>query len=74
MGKELRYTRAGPRPGDLRRSCLENTKAASVLGWKPIITLDEGLARTITYFEAVFQFKNGPLYFKGVDRIVKHHV
>jgi UDP-glucose 4-epimerase len=52
MGKELRYTRAGPRPGDLRRSCLENAKAASVLGWKPSFSLDEGLARTIAHFTA----------------------
>ena len=52
MGKELRYTRAGPRPGDLRSSCLENAKAATVLGWKPNFSLDEGLARTISYFSA----------------------
>jgi UDP-glucose 4-epimerase len=52
LGKELRYTRAGPRPGDLRRSCLENAKAAGTLGWKPAIDLDEGLARTIAYFSS----------------------
>lgn len=50
--KELKYTRAGPRPGDIRRSCLENSKAARVLGWKPGFTLDEGLARTVTWFTA----------------------
>jgi UDP-glucose 4-epimerase len=52
MGRELRYTRAGPRPGDLKRSCLDNTRAASVLGWKPGFSLDEGLARTIASFTA----------------------
>ena len=52
MGKELKYTRAGPRPGDLRRSCLDNSKAARVLGWKPTHDLDEGLARTIAFFTA----------------------
>lgn len=50
MGKELKYTRAGPRPGDLRRSCLDITKAARVLGWKPTFSLEEGLARTVTFF------------------------
>jgi UDP-glucose 4-epimerase len=50
MGKELKYTRAGPRPGDLRRSCLDITKAARVLGWKPSFSLEEGLARTISFF------------------------
>jgi UDP-glucose 4-epimerase len=52
MGKELKYTRAGPRPGDLRRSCLEIAKAARVLGWKPSFSLEEGLARTVSYFTA----------------------
>jgi len=52
MGKELKYTRGGPRPGDLRRSCLDITKAARVLGWKPSFSLEEGLARTIPYFTA----------------------
>jgi UDP-glucose 4-epimerase len=50
MGKELKYTRAGPRPGDLRRSCLDNAKAARVLGWKPSFSLEEGLARTVSFF------------------------
>jgi UDP-glucose 4-epimerase len=49
-GKELKYTRAGPRPGDIRRSCLDNSKALRVLGWKPGFTLDEGLSRTVAWF------------------------
>jgi UDP-glucose 4-epimerase len=52
MGKELKYTRAGPRPGDLRRSCLDIAKAARVLGWKPSFSLEEGLARTVSFFTA----------------------
>ncbi|HUI69291.1 MAG TPA: NAD-dependent epimerase/dehydratase family protein [Spirochaetia bacterium] len=52
MGKELKYTRAGPRPGDLRRSCLDNSKAVQVLGWKPGCDLDGGLAKTIAFFSA----------------------
>ncbi len=51
-GKELKYTRAGPRPGDLRSSCLDNGKAARVLGWKPGFDLDEGLSRTFSWFSA----------------------
>jgi UDP-glucose 4-epimerase len=49
-GKEPRYTCAGPRPGDIRTSCLENAKAAQVLDWKPRISLEEGLARTVSWF------------------------
>jgi UDP-glucose 4-epimerase len=47
--RELKYTRAGPRPGDIRRSCLDNAKAARVLGWKPGFSLDEGLGRTVSW-------------------------
>jgi UDP-glucose 4-epimerase len=50
MGRELKYTRGGPRPGDIRRSCLEIGKAEKILGWKPTSTLDEGLAKTISFF------------------------
>ena len=51
-GKELKYTRGGPRPGDIRSSCLDNSKAARVLGWKPGFSLDEGLGRTVSWFSA----------------------
>jgi len=49
-GRELKYARGGPRPGDLRSSCLDNCRAAEVLGWKPHFTLDDGLARTVSFF------------------------
>jgi UDP-glucose 4-epimerase len=52
MEKELKYTRAGPRPGDIRKSCLDISKAAKVLGWKPGCDLDGGIARTVAYFSA----------------------
>ncbi|MGA2763058.1 MAG: NAD-dependent epimerase/dehydratase family protein [Spirochaetia bacterium] len=52
MGRELKYTRAGPRPGDIRRSCLDNTKAARILGWKPDSDLEAGLSRTIAFFSS----------------------
>ena len=52
MGRELKYTRAGPRPGDLRRSCLDNSRAAKVLGWKPTSDLEGGLARTVAFFSS----------------------
>ena len=52
MGKELKYTRAGPRPGDIRRSCLDNSKASKVLGWKPGCDLVRGLSETISFFSS----------------------
>jgi len=51
-GREMKFTRGPARPGDLRRSCLDNAKASRVLGWKPSIDLEEGLSRTLAFFKA----------------------
>jgi UDP-glucose 4-epimerase len=43
--------RHGPqKPGEQRRSCLDNRHAAAVLGWRPQVVLAEGLRRTAEYF------------------------
>lgn len=39
-----------PRLGDLNRSCLDITRAREVLGWRPQVGLDDGVARTVAYF------------------------
>ncbi len=36
--------------GEQRRSCLENLLALEELGWYPEISLEEGLARTLSFF------------------------
>lgn len=41
-----------PRLGDLKRSQLDTSRAASVLGWSPKVKLDEGVGRTVEYFRA----------------------
>lgn len=40
----------GPRPGDLRHSCLSNEKAKSILGWSPKYSLKEGIQQTYDFF------------------------
>ena len=43
--------RFGPaRKGDVYRIALDNQRAADELGWRPQITLEEGLQRTVDYF------------------------
>jgi UDP-glucose 4-epimerase len=39
-----------PRLGDLKRSCLDVRRAETVLGWRPQVTLEDGIGRTVAYF------------------------
>jgi len=41
-----------PRPGDLRRSALDPARARMQLGWQPWTSLEEGVTRTIEWFQA----------------------
>lgn len=42
-----------PRLGDLKRSCLDVSRAAEVLDWTPQVVLADGVARTVSYFRQV---------------------
>jgi len=41
---------APARLGDIRRSCLDARSATAVLGWRPEVSLAEGVRRTVEYF------------------------
>jgi UDP-glucose 4-epimerase len=45
VSREPEYAPA--RPGDVRRSVLDNTRARTVLGWTPRTSLEQGLTRTV---------------------------
>jgi UDP-glucose 4-epimerase len=49
-GKDAQPVHAAPRAGEQRRSCIDPSAAASALGWKPEVPLEEGLARTLRFF------------------------
>jgi nucleoside-diphosphate-sugar epimerase len=40
---------AAPRPGDQRSTCADTTKLTRELGWRPRVSLDEGLARQVEW-------------------------
>lgn len=43
---------APARLGDIRHSCLDAAAARAALGWRPTVTLDEGVRRTVEYFRS----------------------
>lgn len=49
-GVAVQAVHGPPRPGEQRRSCLAAARAARLLGWRPTVSLDEGLKRTVDFF------------------------
>ncbi len=50
-GRPLPVTYAPPRPGDIKHSAADITLAQTKLGWQPQIPLEEGLRRTLQWFQ-----------------------
>jgi UDP-glucose 4-epimerase len=51
-GADIAPEHAEAKEGEVRRSVLDCTHAGRVLGWKPAVTLDEGLAQTVDFFRS----------------------
>jgi len=51
VGLDAAFVHAPARPGEQRRSCLDAARAARELGWRPAVSLDEGLALTYGFFK-----------------------
>ena len=52
-GKNLVPLYAEPRPGDVRHSLADNSLARELIGYEPLVAFDEGLARTIRYYQSL---------------------
>jgi UDP-glucose 4-epimerase len=50
-GKEIEAVHTDPRPGDVRHSLADISKAREVLGYEPAVDFDEGLRRTFAAYE-----------------------
>ena len=51
-GREIAPVHADPRPGDIRHSLAGIDKARRLLGYEPVVGLDEGLERTVAWYRA----------------------
>jgi len=51
-GSSAPATHAEARLGEQRRSCISPAGALAALGWRPEVSVDDGLARTLEFFRA----------------------
>jgi len=49
LGREIDIIEKEAKPGEQKRSCLDNSLAKKVLNWEPEIGLEEGIKRTINW-------------------------
>ena len=52
IGVDVKPTYAQPRAGDVRDSQADITKAADLLGYQPIVTFEDGLAKTVEWYRS----------------------
>jgi UDP-glucose 4-epimerase len=52
-GKKIRTRHVGARPGDVRHSQADITRARELLGFEPRVSLREGLEKTVEYFSSM---------------------
>jgi UDP-glucose 4-epimerase len=48
-GQEFAPRHAAARPGEVLRSCLDASRAAELIGWRPLVPLAEGLRHTLDH-------------------------
>jgi len=54
MGSALKPVVLNEASNEIRAQYLDSTKARRMLGWQPLVTLDEGLSRTIDWYRRYF--------------------
>jgi nucleoside-diphosphate-sugar epimerase len=50
LGTDIAPEHLPPRPGDILHSCAAMEKAAALLGFRPVVDFDSGLARTLAWY------------------------
>ena len=50
VGSDMLAQHGPAKAGEQRRSCIDNRRAGEVLGWRPQVTLQDGLQRTAAFY------------------------
>ena len=51
LGREIEIKHVAPRPGDIRHSLADITRAKELLGYEPLVRWEDGIAPTIEYLK-----------------------
>jgi UDP-glucose 4-epimerase len=54
LGTSIEPIFAPPRPGDIQHSRADISKAGELLGYEPVVSFSEGLARTFAWFQSAY--------------------
>jgi dTDP-glucose 4,6-dehydratase len=75
MGKtEDMITYVGDRPGQVFRHTADAGKIAGLLGWRPAVTFEEGLARTIAWYRANVGWWKKQLWMRDIPISMQHRL
>jgi UDP-glucose 4-epimerase len=50
LGKDVKPRFAPPRPGDVKHSMADISRAKELLGYEPVVSFEEGLKKTVDFF------------------------
>lgn len=53
MGRDVRVDHVDPRPGDIRHSLADITRARELLGYEPLVRWEDGIGPTLAYMQAL---------------------
>lgn len=59
LGTQTSAMHGPPKLGEIRQTYLNSSKASEVLGWKPVVSLHEGLTETADYFRPIIAAGEG---------------
>jgi nucleoside-diphosphate-sugar epimerase len=55
LGKDVKPDHDEPRPGDVRHSVADISKAEKMIDYRPVVSFEDGLDRTITWYREKFK-------------------